>query len=81
MRFYAELISGFNAVKYRPVGRTITRLSLEREVYGLNLGPVKSHTVLPTTCHRYNISAKEAVFLGRNGPGQFVTGSGAIQRV
>ena len=42
------------------VGRAVTRSSAEREVYVLNLGPVKSDTVLPTTRHRCNIS-KEAV--------------------
>ena len=33
---------------YRPVGRAVTRSSLEREVRGSNLGLVKSNTVLPT---------------------------------
>ena len=32
----------------RPVGRAVTRSSLEQKVRGLNLGPVKSYTVLPT---------------------------------
>ena len=33
---------------YRPVGRAVTRSSLEREVRDSNLGLVKSNTVLPT---------------------------------
>ena len=41
------------------------RSSLEREVRGSNLGPVKSDTVLPTARHRYNVSSK-AVLPGRN---------------
>ena len=49
-----------------PVGRAVTRSSLEREVWGSNLGPVKSDTVLPKACHRCNISSKEAVLPGRN---------------
>ena len=51
---------------YRPVGRAVTRSSLEREVRGSNLGPVKSDTVLPTARHRCSISSKEAVLPGRN---------------
>ena len=50
----------------RPVGRAVTRSSLEREVCGSNLGPVKSDTVLPTARHRCDISSKEAVLPGRN---------------
>ena len=50
----------------RPVGRAVTRSSLEREVRGSNLGPVKSDTVLPTARHRCNISSKGAVLPGRN---------------
>ena len=52
--------------RYRPVGRAVTRSSLEREVRGSNLGPVKSDTVLPTARHRCNISSKGAVLPGRN---------------
>ena len=37
------------------------RSSLEREVGGSNLGPVKSDTVLPTARHRCNISWNGAV--------------------
>ena len=44
----------------------VTRSSLEREVWGSNLGPVKSNTVLPTARHRSDISSKGAVLLGRN---------------
>ena len=51
---------------YRPVGRAVTRLSMEREVWGSNLGPIKSDTVLPTAWHRCGISSKEAVLPGRN---------------
>ena len=40
--------------------------SLEREVWGANLGPVKSDTVLPTARHRFDISSKWAVLPGRN---------------
>ena len=46
--------------------RAVTRSSLEREVRGSNLGPVKSDTVLPTARHRCDISSKGAVLLGRN---------------
>ena len=48
------------------VGRAVSRSSLEREVRGSNLGPVKSDTVLPTARHRCDISSKEAVLPGRN---------------
>ena len=34
------------------VGRAVTRLSLEREVWGSNLEPVKSDTVFPTDRHQ-----------------------------
>ena len=44
----------------------LTRSSLEREVGGSNLGPVKSNTVLPTARHRCDISSKGAVLPGRN---------------
>ena len=50
----------------RPVGRAATRSSLEREVWGSNLGPIKSDTVLPTARHRCDISSKGAVLPGRN---------------
>ena len=50
----------------RPVGRAVTRSSLEREVWGSNLGPVKSDTVLPTARHRCDIYSKGAVLPGRN---------------
>ena len=33
---------------HRPVGRAVTRSSLEREVKGSNLRPVKLDTALPT---------------------------------
>ena len=54
------------SIKYRPVGRAVTRSSLEREVWGSNLGPVKSDTVLPTARHRCDISSNGAVLPGRN---------------
>ena len=42
----------------------ITRLCLEREIWGSSLGPVKWDTVLPTARDRCNISLKEAVLPG-----------------
>ena len=51
----------------RPVGRTVTRSSLEREVWGSNLGPVKSDAVLPTARHRCDISSQGAVLPVHNG--------------
>ena len=48
------------------VGRAVTRSSLKREVWGSNLGPVKSDTVLPTARHRCDISWNGAVLPGRN---------------
>ena len=59
-------IANENEMRYRPVGRAVTRSSLEREVWGSNLGPVKSDTVLPTARHRCDISSKGAVLPGRN---------------
>ena len=50
----------------RPVGWAVTRSSLEREVRGSNLGPIKSDTVLPTAHHRCDISSKDAGLPGRN---------------
>ena len=50
----------------RPVGRVVTRLSLERKVRVSKFRPVKLDTVLPTARHNCNISSKEAVLLGRN---------------
>ena len=50
----------------RPVGRGVTRSSLEREVEGSNLGPVKLDTVLPTAGHRGNISLNKAMLPRRN---------------
>ena len=51
---------------YRPVGRAVECSSLEREILGFNLGPVKLVTELLTARHRYNISSKKAVFTGHN---------------
>ena len=42
------------------------RSSLERKIWGSNLGPVKSDTVLPTARHRCDISSNEAVLPGCN---------------
>ena len=50
----------------QPVGLAITRSSLEREVWGSNLKPVKSNTVFVTARHRCDISSKGAVLPGRN---------------
>ena len=50
----------------RLVGGAATRLSLEREIWGSNLGSAKSDTMLPTARHRSNISSKEAGLPGRN---------------
>ena len=47
--------------QYWPVGRAVTRSSLEREVGGSSLGPAKLDTVLPTARHRCDISLKEAM--------------------
>ena len=49
----------------QPVGRAVTRSSLEREIWGSNLRPVKSDTGLPTARHRCDISSKEALLIGR----------------
>ena len=56
----------FALIKICKVGRAVTHSSLEREVWGSNLGPVKSDTVLPTARHRCDISSKEAVLRGLN---------------
>ena len=45
----------------RVVGQEVTRSSLEREVRGSNLRPVKTDIVLPTARHRQNISSKGVV--------------------
>ena len=50
------------------VGPGETRSSLERQVRGSNLGPVKSDTVLPTVRHRNDIFSKGAVLPWRNDP-------------
>ena len=42
------------------------RSSLEREVWGSNLGPVKSDTVLPTAATAGTFSSKGAMLPGRN---------------
>ena len=45
----------------QPGGRALTNSSLEREVRGSNLGPVKSDAVLPTARYHCEISSKGAV--------------------
>ena len=52
--------------KNRPIGRALTRLSLEWKVRGSISGPVKSDTVLLTPRQRCDISSKEAVLSGCN---------------
>ena len=50
----------------QPIGRVVTRSSLEREVRGSYLGSVKSDIVLPTARHRCYISSKGVVLATRN---------------
>ena len=64
--FYAFLQFPLLLKFYRPVGQAVTRSSLEREVWGSNLGPVKLDTVLPTARHRCDIFSKAAVLPWRN---------------
>ena len=48
--------------KFVPTSRSSgSAIVLEREVWGSNLGPVKSNTKLPTAPHHCNISSKGAV--------------------
>ena len=82
--FSPKFLTDLKTNQIRPVGRAVTRSSLESEVRGSNLGPVKSDTVLPTARHRYDISSKGAVLPGRNDAGMGPTNSlhaGVIQRV
>ena len=51
---------------YRPVGLAVRSSSHKRKGWGANLGPAKLNGVLPTACHRCNISLKEALFPGCN---------------
>ena len=44
--------------------RAVTRLSLKRKVWGSNLEPVKSGTMLPTASHRSNIFQNELCYSG-----------------
>ena len=64
--FYPICTGSYSIFLFYLVGRAVTRSSLEREVWGSNLGPVKSDTVLPTARHRCDISSNEAVLPGRN---------------
>ena len=50
----------------RKVREVVTHSSLKRELYGLNLGPVKSDTVLLSAHKHVNISSKEDVMPARN---------------
>ena len=59
-------LTWFESILNRPVGRVATRSSQEWEVWGSNLGPVKSDTVLPTARYRCDISSKGAVLPGYN---------------
>ena len=52
---YVSNLSGW------PVDQAVTRLSLEREVCGSNLGPGKSDTVLPTVHPCYKILKEVAL--------------------
>ena len=54
------------ALVCRPLGRAVTRSSLEWEVWGSNLGPIKLDTVLPAARYRCDVSSKGAVLPGRN---------------
>ena len=49
----------------RSSGNAFGRLSLEREVLGLNLGLVKSDAVLPTARHRCSGKAKRKDLVSR----------------
>ena len=59
-------ISGYAPVLQTTYGPAVTRSSLERQVKGSNLRPVKLDTALPTVCYRSDISSKGAVLPGRN---------------
>ena len=48
------------------IGRAVAHSSIEWEVRGSNLGPLKSDTVLLTARHRCDISSKGAVLPGRS---------------
>ena len=56
----------FISSENRQAGQAVTRSSLERQVWGSNLGPVKSDTVLLKGSRRCDVSSKEAVLPGRN---------------
>ena len=61
----ANWLNLIETLRHQPVGRAVTRSSLEREVRGSNLGPVKSDTMLPMARHCCDISLKGAVLLRR----------------
>ena len=66
---HGEAFTVFLTGDYRwhwPVGRAMMRSSLERDFCSLNLGQVKSDTVLSTACLRCDISSKGAKLLRRN---------------
>ena len=57
------------AIEYeqqRLVGQPVTCSSVEREIRGSNLGPVKLDTVLPMARNSCDTTAKGAVLPGRN---------------
>ena len=62
-----QMVEGKNKANDNwPVGRAVTRSSLEREVCDSYLRPVKSNSVLPTARHRCDISSKGAELPRRN---------------
>ena len=64
----------------QPVGRAVTRSSLEREVRGSNLGPFRSNTVLPTLRHFFESCIARAQWCGDK-PRKPVTRFGVLQRI
>ena len=65
-RYSEQCNPSLNKLYNQTNSRAVTLSSLEREVWGSNVGPVKSDTVLPTARHLCDISSQEAVFPGRN---------------
>ena len=64
MIFHCNIIITYYFTESNQVGRAVTRSSLEREVWGSSLWPVKLDTMLSTARNRCNISSKEAVLPG-----------------
>ena len=71
----------WNFLKHRPGGQAVTRSSLKREIWGLNLRPVKSDTVSPTAHHCCNIFLKGAVLPGHNDAERAPTTSYTLRRI